>query len=85
MKHKVRLRLIPIIARLEQHTGERLKDNEYAQQIGISRQAFAALLEGETGGAKDATLAKLLDFFTSKGMEVSINDFYEVTQEPLLH
>lgn len=85
MKHKVRLRLVPIIARLEQHTGERLKDNEYAQQIGISRQAFASLLEGRTSGARDDTLAKLLDFFTSKGLEVTINDFYEVTQEPVLH
>lgn len=79
MKYKVRVYLLPAITRLEQHTGERLKDTQYAAQIGISRQAFVALMEGATGGATNSTLEKLLDFFASKDLNLTIADFYEVT------
>lgn len=74
--------LLPVVAELENKTGRRLKDTEYAKAIGITRQSFKALVEGKTDGVKNETLGKLLCFFEREGMEVTPNDLYTTEAAP---
>jgi hypothetical protein len=80
-KHNTKVYILPLIAELERRTGNRRSDSEYAKLIGISRQAFNALVEGKTGGATNLTINKLLDFFASQDMQLTPGAFYitEVT------
>jgi transcriptional regulator with XRE-family HTH domain len=80
-RHDTKIKILPLIAELQRRTGKRFNDKEYADMIGISRQAFAALLNGETGGATNKTINKLLDFFDAQGMPVTVGALYltEVT------
>lgn len=75
-KHDTKIFILPLIAELQRRTQKRYTDKEYADMIGISRQAFAALVNGTTGGATNKTLNKLLDFFAAQDMPVTVGAFY---------
>lgn len=86
-KYDTKIKILPLIAELQRRTGKRFEDKQYADMIGISRQAFAALLNGKTGGATNKTINKLLDFFDAQGMPITVGALYitdvtEVTDTP---
>lgn len=78
MKHDAKIFLLPLIAELQKRTGKRLDDAAYAKRIGISRQAFKVLMDGETTSVANATINKLLDFFAAEGMPVGVGDLFTV-------
>ena len=81
-KHKVRFTIFKHIIHLQEKTGERLSDTQYAKRVGISRQAFTALMRGDTMRIENETIDKLLDFFDRAGMPLTVGDLYETTVHP---
>ena len=85
MKHHPKVYLLPLITEHQRITGKRLKDTEYARAIGISRQAFVAMVEGSTSATSNDTLDKLLDFFTTEGLPITVGDLFTVSAETTGH
>ena len=80
--YKIKLTIFKHIIRLQAATGDRLSDSEYARQIGITRQAFASLMKGQTVRIDSETIEKILNFFDSAGMPLTVGDLYETTVNP---
>ena len=80
--YKIKLTIFKHIIRLQAVTGNRLSDSEYARQIGVTRQAFASLMKGQTVRIDSETIEKLLNFFDRTGMPLTVGDLYETTVQP---
>ena len=79
---KVTITIFKHIIRLQEKSGKRLSDSEYAKTIGITRQAFASLMKGETMRIETDTIGKLTAFFRSQGMPITIADLFVVDEQP---
>lgn len=79
--YKVTITIFVHIIRLQERTGQRLSDSEYARQIGITRQAFASLMKGETMRIEVETIEKLLSFFRREGMPITVADLFVVQDD----
>ena len=75
---KVTITIFKHIIRLQEKTGKRLSDSEYAKAIGITRQSFASLMKGETMRIEAETIGKLTAFFSSQGMPITVADLFIV-------
>lgn len=78
--YKVTITIFKHIIRLQEKTSKRLSDSEYASKIGITRQAFASLMKGETMRIEADTIGELLAFFAAEGMPITPNDIFIVEQ-----
>lgn len=76
--YTVKITIFAHIIRLQEKTGQRLSDVEYARRIGITRQSFASLMKGETMRIEVDTIAKLLSFFRREGMPITVADLFVV-------
>ena len=77
--YKAKFTIFDPIVELQKATGDRLSDSEYARQIGITRQTFGALMQGEVLRIEIETIDKLLNFFAASGMPIKIQDLFTVT------
>jgi len=71
--------LQPVISKLELQTGIRRTDTEYAKLIGVTRQQFKAMFEGDTSAVQFSTIDKLIDYFTADGMPITVGDLFTFT------
>lgn len=71
-----RVKIGPLISKLEMRTEHRRRDTEYAEDIGISRHSFKALMEGDGTAVRYETIDKLVCFFDRHGMPVSPGDLF---------
>jgi transcriptional regulator with XRE-family HTH domain len=78
---KVTITIFKHIIRLQERSGKRLSDSEYAKAIGITRQAFASLMKGETMRMETETIGKLTAFFRREGMPITPNDIFIIEQD----
>ena len=79
--YKAKFTIFDQIVKLQKQTGERLSDSEYARRMGITRQTFGALMKGDVLRIEIETINKLLSFFESEGMPITIADLFTVATE----
>lgn len=78
--YKVTLNLHRPLALLEQKNG-RYSYADIADKSGLSRQGVRRILKEESLTIDMRTLSKLLDFFKSEGMLVTLSDLFDVTDD----
>ena len=78
---EVRFNLHAPLARLEAHQDRRYSYAEIAAASGISRQGVRRLLKEPTLQIDVGTLSKLLTFFASQGMPITVSDLFTVTSD----
>lgn len=75
------LKIFDAVNQLEKRNGRRYTESEIATATGLHRHTVAAAMKGKP----DKTLSKLLTFFESEGMPVTVNDLFTTTKEPARH
>lgn len=79
----VELNYVQLLQDLESKTKRRYKYTEIALISGLSRQTVTKLFTGKAQAIDLDTIGKLLDFFASEGMPITLNDLFTVTTERL--
>jgi hypothetical protein len=69
------LKIFDAVNRLEKRNGRRYSESEIAAATGLHRHTIAAVMKGK----QDKTLSKLLAFFASEGMPITVADLFTVT------
>lgn len=77
----VKLNIFRLIKELEIKTSQDLYWTDIAKKSGITRQTWDRLYAGRADGIDLRTLGKLLDFFESEGVSITISDLFTVTGE----
>lgn len=75
----VQINLLSALHRLEERRARRYTYNDIATIADMQRQTVRHLLKSPPKRIDTDTLGKLLDFFASEGMPVTINDLFTVT------
>ena len=76
--YKTELKIFDAINRLEGKNGRRYTDAQIATATGLHRHTVRILRNGKP----EPTIDKLLDFFASEGMPLTVGDLYETTVNP---
>lgn len=69
------------LSQLEQMKNRRYSFNEIALATGLTRQGVRRLLKEPSDRIDVNTIAKLLSFFATEGMPITVSDLFTVTQE----
>lgn len=64
------------LSRLEQIKNRRYSFSEIADASGLTRQGVRRLLKEPSDRIDVDTLSKLLDFFATEGMPITVNDLF---------
>lgn len=85
MSKQVQSNLFELIHQLESRHGRRYTYTEIAEALGVTHPAAKALLKKKTDPnsyIRFAMIAKLLDFFASQNMPITISDLFTVVDKP---
>lgn len=74
----VKLNLFALTKQLELKLGRDLDWSDVARKSGISRQNWSNMRNDISAGIDFSTIAKLLDFFRSEGLPVTVADLFTV-------
>ena len=77
--HTVKFNLFALRARLEEKSGRSYSWVEIADSVGAHRNTLQNLAANRTGTIDVAVTSRLLDFFASEGMPITIVDLFTVT------
>lgn len=69
------LKIFDAVNQLEKHNGRRYSESEIAAATKLHRHTIAAVMKGK----HDKTLSKLLAFFASEGMPITVGDLFTIT------
>lgn len=78
---EVKLNYVKLLQELERKNKRRYKYSEIGLVAGLSRQTVTKLFTGKAQAVDLATIGKLLDFFASEGLPISISDLFTVTSD----
>lgn len=78
---KIIYNFVKLKAKLELHTGKQYTWAYIAEHAGVSQNTMSSWVNNRTARADLTGLAKLLDFFASEGMPITIDQLFTV-EEP---
>jgi hypothetical protein len=76
----VKLNVFTLLKQLELKQGHDIEWAEVARKSGISRQNWLNMRNNLSAGIDFATIAKLLTYFRSEGLDVGIADLFVVSE-----
>lgn len=79
---KIRYNLLSLKLELEYKNKREYTWKQLADAIDVSERTLSAWLHNKTSRVDMVGLAKLIDFFKSEGMPITVADLFEVTSAP---
>lgn len=81
MQYTVKLNLFALKKDLEKKVGHDMYWTDIAALSGISRQTWDRMYGGKADRIEFGTLGKLLTFFRSQGLDITIADLFVVSDQ----